>query len=284
MASLTSAPVVGERPATNPADLSPTDLGTDLGSEHQRSPLLQAHDLRFGYGRTPTVQAANLALYPGQLLALIGPNGAGKSTLLRLLAGLLRPQHGTVTRPSARHALAYLAQAEPLPADFSVRMVVALGRLPHQLGLAALLGRESQRDRQAIAAALARADVLALAERPLALLSGGERQRVALARALAQEPQLLLLDEPTNHLDLAHQAELLCLLKQECLLGLAVVMVVHDLTLAAHAERVVLLQHGQIIMDDIPERVLQPAILEPVYGLKLERLQAKDGRIVIIPR
>jgi iron complex transport system ATP-binding protein len=129
-----------------------------------------------------------------------------------------------------------------------------------------------------------RTDTLGFAERRVGTLSGGERQRLALARALAQQPRVLLLDEPTNHLDLAHQSELMHLLRRESLEGLGVVMVVHDLNLAAHADRVVLLESGFVVANASPSRVLTPEVLEPVYRVQLESLRTSDGRVVVVTR
>ena len=239
---------------------------------------LIAQNIGFAYGKKNVLQNISLELQASQILALIGPNGAGKTTLLKILAGLLKPKTGTVFIPEPRaKRLAYLAQSENLPPEFTVLEVVALGRLPHQ----GLLGTATNQDRILIEAALQRTDTWQFANRKVQDLSGGERQRVALARALAQNPEVLLLDEPTNHLDLAHQNELIGLLRQS---GLTVVMVVHDLILASHADRVALLHQGQLEAIGVPQEVLTLTLLEPVYRTKLERLTTQDGRSVVIPR
>jgi iron complex transport system ATP-binding protein len=197
------------------------------------------------------------------------------------VAGLLKPQAGTVQAPGPRaKSIAYLAQSEPLPTEFSALEIARLGRLPFQ----GFWGRETSADASAVERAMQRTDTSGFADRTLGTLSGGERQRVALARALAQEPKLLLLDEPTNHLDLAHQADLMALLRREALGGLGVVMVVHDLNLAAHADRCVLLSDARIQADGSPADVLHPETLEPVYGVRLETLRASDGRVVVVTR
>jgi iron complex transport system ATP-binding protein len=241
--------------------------------------ILTTTDLRFAYVR-PVLEGINLEIHAGEVVALIGPNGAGKTTLLKLMAGLLKPKAGAIRAPEPRaRSIAYLAQSEPLPTEFSALEIVRLGRLPFQ----GFWGRETRADANAVERAMQRTDTTGFADRTLGTLSGGERQRVALARALAQEPKLLLLDEPTNHLDLAHQADLMALLRREALGGLGVVMVVHDLNLAAHADRCLLLFNGRIQAEGSPSEVLRPETLEPVYGVQLETLRTSEGRIVVVP-
>jgi iron complex transport system ATP-binding protein len=242
--------------------------------------LLEARGVTFRFQK-PVLEAVDFSVSGGELVALVGPNGAGKTTLLKLLAGLLKPQAGTLTAPEPRaRRVAYLAQSDSLPLEFTVLEVVQLGRVPHQ----GLLGAETLADAAAVERALRDTGTLEFAGRPVGTLSGGERQRVALARALAQEPELLLLDEPTNHLDLAHQAELLGLLRGQREAGRGVVMVLHDLNLAALCDRIVLLHVGRVTRDGPPENVLEADVLESVYGANLERVVMPSGRIVVIPR
>jgi iron complex transport system ATP-binding protein len=242
---------------------------------------LSVQNVSHRYGARVALESVSLEVRHGEMLALIGPNGAGKTTLLKILAGLIRPTTGRVIAPQPRaKRIAYLAQSEPLPEHFEAGDVIALGRLPHR----GAWGAQTSQDRRAIEAALLACDVKNLASRRIAELSGGERQRVALARALAQEPEVLLLDEPTNHLDLAHQAELLRLLQtgfQEKRLQ-SVVMVVHDLNLAARADRVVLLHEGRILKDGAPFKTLEPKLLERAYGAKVQRLQTANGRVAVV--
>ena len=241
--------------------------------------MIKAQAVSFGYGKQEVLKNISLEVQQGEILALIGPNGAGKTTLLKLLAGLLHPRSGSVQvlEPRAKH-VAYLAQSESLPLEFSVQEIVAFGRLPHQ----GLLGVASGEDKLQIEKAMQATDTTQFATRRVQDLSGGEKQRVALARALAQNPKVLLLDEPTNHLDLAHQSELMQLLGNLKTSGLSVVMVVHDLIVAARADRVALLHHGQLQAIGSPKEVLEIPLLERVYQTKLERLTTQDGRMVII--
>jgi iron complex transport system ATP-binding protein len=239
--------------------------------------LLLAKDLRVSYGSRVVLSQVSLSVAQGQIVALVGPNGAGKTTLLKALARLIAPTSGSVHGPATPKS-AYLAQAEEAPLDWSARAVVELGRLPYVGFWRAL----SALDRLAVDSAMRRTETLPFADRALGALSGGERQRVMLARALAQEPSLLLLDEPTSHLDVRHQAELLRTLRSEAERGVSSVVVLHDLTLAGHADRCVLLSDGAVLADDTPGAVLRADLLSTVYGTALEVVQAESGRRAIL--
>ncbi|MFC4452393.1 ABC transporter ATP-binding protein [Deinococcus sonorensis] len=255
--------------------------------------VLEARALHVRAGSWPAVRGVDARFEAGQLTAIIGPNGAGKSTLMRALLGLELTERGEVWldgRPLARtprreraRQLAYLAQGEPLPEQARVRDVVALGRgAGGWLWGLVPLAADTPQDEQAVLEALRRTDTLQFAEREVRQLSGGERQRVALARALCAEPRLLLLDEPTNHLDLSYGLELLHTLRQEVERGLGVVAVLHDLSLAARADRLYLLHHGEVLASGPPEQVLTPEHLHAAYGVQVEVLQHR-GRLVVLP-
>ena len=241
------------------------------------SAVLEARAIAVDYGRRAVLSGVDLSLGSGEVMAIIGPNGAGKTTLLKALAGVLVPGAGTVVRPSSA-GTAYLAQAEELPLDWTAQAVVELGRLPH-LRFWQPLGPA---DRAAVRGAMSRTHTLAFAARPLATLSGGERQRVALARALAQEPRLLLLDEPTTHLDLRHQAELFRTLHGEAERKVSSVAVVHDLSLAAAADRCLLLCQGKVRAQGTPREVLRAELLSEAYQTELEVLCARDGKLAVV--
>jgi iron complex transport system ATP-binding protein len=250
---------------------------------------LVARSLAAGYGARSVLRDVDLALEAGMLIALVGPNGAGKSTLLRAFAGLIRPTHGSVTLDGveigslSRSALAARISVVPQTFDtlfpFTVREIVALGRTA-RLGLFA---RPTTSDAAAVARAIAEQDLAALVDRRLDALSGGERQRVVLAMALAQEAGVLLLDEPTAHLDPAHQigtvrraAELA---RSRGVIALAVL---HDLNLAALADRVVVMDAGRIVADGPPASALDRAVLARVFGAGLTVAEV-GGRTVILP-
>ncbi|KJS28415.1 MAG: ABC transporter [Desulfatitalea sp. BRH_c12] len=213
----------------------------------------------------------------GCFFTVIGPNGSGKTTLLKLILGLLPLQTGRVRildkapgRYAARdlaRTMAYVPQSVPLSFAFSVQQVVMMGRAPH-LGW---LGIESPHDLDLARQAMDLSGIGHLAGRRLDQLSGGEQQRVFIARAICQQPAILLLDEPTAALDLAHQVRVMDLmerLKNEQ--GITVIMISHDLNLAAmYADQVLLLDQGHIAALGPPRAVLDFNVLEKVYGCAL---------------
>lgn len=246
------------------------------------TPPLQAQDLLLRRGGRAVVDGVSLALARGQWTALVGPNGAGKSTLLALLAGLLEPARGEVwlqgraladwTPRQRAQALAWLAQIGEADGDIAVRDVVRLGRLPRQ----GLFGATDAADEAAVDAALAECECSALAARRLSELSGGERQRVLLARALAVQAAVLLLDEPTTHLDAPHQRALLRSLRQRARDGAAVAAVMHDLTLALQADRVLVMADGRLVADGEPADPRLQAVIVDVFQGSL-RIAAVPG-------
>ena len=237
--------------------------------------MLTLEALTVHYGPRPILRAVTLDVRAGEVLALIGPNGAGKTTLIRAAAGLLAPAGGAARlageavhgwRPALRaRRIAVVPQAAQLPAGFTVRETVLMGRTPY-LGW---LGREAEADHAVTRQALERAGLLGLAEQPVDALSGGEQQRVLIARALAQAAPVLLLDEPTAHLDLKYQASTLSLVRELARAdGLAVLVALHDLNLAAQfADRVALLAGGELRALGSPTEVLTPANLSAAYEI-----------------
>ena len=215
---------------------------------------LRAEAVRLRVGGVRVVDGVDLSLEPGTWTALVGPNGAGKSSLVRALAGLSPPESGrvwagappaTALVPGERawaRTVAWLAQTGEAEGDIGVLDVVRLGRLPHH----GVFGVPSAADEAAVHAAMHETGVLALAARRLRALSGGERQRVLLARALAVQAPVLLLDEPVTHLDAPHQQSLLRAVRGHAARGGTVLTVLHDLTQALMADRVVVLAQGRV--------------------------------------
>lgn len=242
------------------------------------SVLLRVVNFGVRHGTHAAVHDVTLDVQCGEVLAILGPNAAGKTTLLRGLAGLLDPTGGSVERHVEPFEIAYLAQSEPLPAEWTALEVVKLGRAP-RLGSWRRLG---DADERATRSAMRITRTLDLANRRIATLSGGQRQRVALARALAQEPRILLLDEPTTHLDLRHQLDVIALLRSESRRGVTSVAVVHDLALAGHADRCAVLSHGRLVALGAPKDVLRPALIREVFGAAVDVLPGRDGRIVVV--
>jgi iron complex transport system ATP-binding protein len=236
------------------------------------APSLQAIEVTYQVGHHRLVDGVSLELRPGEVLALVGPNGAGKSTLLKLLSGDLPPSTGQVlldgiplggyrARPLALKR-AVLPQHTVLQFAFTAWEVVAMGRSPHLR-----FGGETEHDAAAIEAAMARTDTLDLAQRSFLTLSGGEGQRVTLARVLAQETPILLLDEPTAALDIHHQQLVADLARQAAADGAGVLVVLHDLNLAAHcADRVAVLQGGRLVGVGAPWEILTADRLSAVFA------------------
>ncbi|MFD7842990.1 heme ABC transporter ATP-binding protein [Nocardia sp. NPDC059764] len=231
---------------------------------------LRARKVSAKRGERTVLEGIDFDVVAGQIVALVGPNGAGKSTLLAALAGELELSGGSVELDG--HALthwthldmarrrAVLPQSHTVGFPFSAREVVAMGRSPW-----ARTARQED-DERAIAAAMAATDVERFAARPFPALSGGERARVALARVLAQDTATLLLDEPTAALDLGHQEQVLRLARDRATAGAAVVVVLHDLGVAAaYADRVAVLDAGRIAADGPPREILTAELLTRVY-------------------
>lgn len=243
---------------------------------------LATEDLGVGYGGIALLKAGTLNFAPGTVTAILGPNGVGKSTLLRTLAGLQAPVHGAITldgrdlktifRGERARNLAYLAQEESAAFPMTVREAVAVGRLPHSMGL-----NETPADLSAIAAAVARVDLTAEIDTLLERLSGGQRRRATIARALAQEASVILLDEPLAHLDPAHMNEVLRTLHELRRLGRTVVATFHEVDAAlAIADRTILLAEGAVAYAGTPDD-LDDAELARTYGIGFERFTAPGG-------
>ncbi|MFJ4712063.1 heme ABC transporter ATP-binding protein [Streptomyces sp. NPDC088785] len=251
--------------------------------------VAEARALRVELGGRAVLSGVDLTVRAGEVLALVGPNGAGKSTLLAALAADLPAVSGGLLvhgRPAAAWSApelalrrALLPQSATLSFPFPVADVVRMGRAPW-----AGTAREDEDD-AVIAAALAATETTAFTARPFAALSGGERARVALARVLAQSAQLLLLDEPTAALDLRHQELVLRVCRERAAAGDAVVVVLHDLGLAAaHADRVAVLHAGRITACGPPEDVLVDALLSEVYRHPVEVLaHPRTGTPLVVP-
>lgn len=263
---------------------------------------LEARGVTVHLGGTPILTEVDLDLRRGEVTVLVGPNGAGKSTLFGVLAGDIAPLAGTVriiagspaAGGSASRELADVSALRPkelsrrravqmqdsrLAFSFTARDAVEMGRAPW-VGTP-----EEERDDEVIAAALAAGEVTHLAARQVPSLSGGERSRVAFARLLAQETEILLLDEPTAALDIRHQEHVIAAARARARAGATVMVIVHDLSLAAaYADRIVLLEGGRVRAVGSPAEVLTAELVSEVYQHPVTVLTAPEGgELLIVP-
>ncbi|WP_155593598.1 adenosylcobinamide amidohydrolase [Lysinibacillus cavernae] len=240
--------------------------------------MIVVKHLAGGYEDVPIVKDISFTVEKGKILGILGPNGSGKSTLLKVMSGILPATAGTITidgqdilsynaRALAKK-MAVLPQLHANAFSNSVREAVSLGRYPHQTGF---FSSWSERDEQAVQHAMLQTGVKRYEHTPMEFLSGGEQQRVFVAQALAQTAEILLLDEPTNHLDIAHQRQILDLVRKEAVeCGLTVVMVLHDMNLASlYCDELLLMESGQMRALGAPHEVLIASQIEEVYQARV---------------
>jgi len=255
-------------------------------------PTLAAESVTLGYEHVVVFRDLDLRIEPGSVTTLIGANGCGKSTLLKAFGRLLTPTAGCirldgtpVSELSARavaRRLAILPQKPLTPAATTVRDLVMRGRHPHQ----SLLRPWTRQDAEKVEAALQATGMSDLAERDVTELSGGQLQRAWIALVLAQDAPTILLDEPTTFLDLAHQLEVLRLVRRiNASQGSTIVMVLHDLSLAArYSDRLVVLHNGRVLADGDPWTVLTADVLAEAFGLAaLVISDPASGRPLVVP-
>lgn len=239
-------------------------------------------------GGKPILQGLTLNLAAGRWTSIVGPNGAGKSTLLKVLAGLL-PASGRVgflgkplsawSRTECARALSWLGQNESAADDLTAYDVAMLGRLPHQPWLSA----PSAADHAAVEHALRTTQAWDWRQRPLGALSGGERQRVLLARALAVQAPVLLMDEPLANLDPPHQTDWLALVRQLVQTGTTVISVLHEISVALHADDVLILQQGRVLYHGPCDAPAAHRALESVFDHRIA-IHPLAGQWVALPR
>ena len=251
-------------------------------------PILAAEQLEVALSGRPVLNGVSLSLPSRQLVALVGPNGAGKTTLLRALAGLV-PSTGSIEiggerlsslslRERARR-VGYLPQGHQVHWPLPAKDVVALGRYPHG---ATDPARLSPRDEQAVLRAMQAANVVEFAERPVTELSGGERSRVALARVLAVEAPVILADEPIASLDPRYQIDVMLNLRSAADRGVLVVVVTHDLGLAARfADTVLVLSDGRLVAQGKPEQALSEQIMADVFRISAYRADYRNETVIL---
>jgi iron complex transport system ATP-binding protein len=251
-------------------------------------PMLAAQQLEVALSGRPILNGVSLSLPSRQLVALVGPNGAGKTTLLRALAGLV-PSTGSIEiggdrlsslslRERARR-FGYLPQGHHVHWPLPAKDVVALGRYPHG---ATDPARLSPRDEQAVLRAMQATNVVGFAERPVTELSGGERSRVALARVLAVEAPVVLADEPIASLDPRYQIDVMINLRSAADRGVLVVVVTHDLGLAARfSDTVLVLSDGRLVAQGKPEQALSEQIMAEVFRISAYRADYRNETVIL---
>jgi ABC-type cobalamin/Fe3+-siderophores transport system ATPase subunit len=252
--------------------------------------ILSADNIHAAYGDRPVLTGVSLSIAAGELVVILGPNGSGKSTLVRTLLGAV-PATGTIDwfgiplakwkRRRLARRVAYLPQSPGFEPGQTVGDILRLGRAPYW----SAFGVESAEDVGVVRRVASETDLSDWLDRPIDTLSGGQRQQVFVGRCLVQEPAVILLDEPTAHLDLRHQIDLcqrLRTLTREKQIGVLVVL--HDLNLAAHvADRIVLLSNGAVAADGKPGDVLTPDMIAAVYGLPVRSVLSGNNRPVLVP-
>ncbi|HII92412.1 MAG TPA: ABC transporter ATP-binding protein [Methanosarcina sp.] len=253
--------------------------------------MLEVKSLAFSYGNRPVFKNISFSLKKGEIMCILGPNGAGKSTLIKCIAGILKPDNGSVfiqgedtvslgVRGIARN-IGYVPQQNEVVFPFTVLDFVVMGRAPH-LSMFASPGAE---DIKLAKESLATVGISDLTERPVAKLSGGQSQMVLIARALVQKPALLLLDEPTSHLDFGNQILVLETVQKLASLGMSIVMNTH---MPDHAfllgDRAAALSGGRLVAVGKVETVVTSNIMSSVYGVNVAIREIEDmKRKVCLP-
>jgi len=247
--------------------------------------LFQIRGLGFSVPGRVLLHPLDIDLAAGQVIGLVGHNGSGKSTLVKLLARCQRPDTGGVDflgRPlrawsgrALARRLAYMPQRIPLATGLLLQELVALGRYPWH----GALGRFGPEDRRKVAEAMALADVESLADRQVETLSGGERQRAWMAMLIAQDAQCLILDEPIAALDIAHQVDMLALLRRVSReRGTSILVVLHDINMAArYCDEILALRAGWLIARGSPASLMRPDRLESIHGIAMGVAQPEPG-------
>ncbi|MDH3573687.1 MAG: ABC transporter ATP-binding protein [Desulfobacteraceae bacterium] len=252
-------------------------------------------NLSHSFGEDLVLKNVSFQVPKQDFFIIIGPNGSGKTTLMKIISGLLKPRNGELKiqnrsidqyhRKALARIIAFVPQMTFADFPFTVTEIVLMGRSPY-LGM---LGLEEEKDMEIARQAIAFTGLENLAHRKLDQLSGGEQQRVFIARAICQEPDIILLDEPTASLDLAYQVRIMDLMEQlKNEKGITVVMVSHDVNLAAmYADHLLLLHKGQVLCQGLPDEVITFQTLEAAYGCTIlvdESPLGKSPRVTLVPR
>lgn len=261
-------------------------------SDDIRARAIEFAGVSGGYRRVQVFKDVSFTIREGSMSAIIGPNGSGKTTLLRAATGLLKHVDGKVmlfgkdvrSMDAGKRAtlIGVVPQDSFTPMAYSVEEIVTMGRT-HAVSR---WNGFSDEDRKIVERAMIYTDVAEMRSRPFPELSGGERQRVIIAMVLAQQPRVILMDEATSHLDINHRLEIMQLIERlNREQGVTVLMVSHDLNMAAEfCERLLVVDHGKLVADGSPDKVLTEAMLRDVYhcGVKVER-NPQSGSVMVVP-
>ena len=249
---------------------------------------LKVKDVKFSYASVPILKDVYIELATSEILGVVGPNGAGKSTLIRCIDRILKPQHGVILLDGQdikemrlmelAKKIGYIPQSATQVFPATVFDTVLLGRRPH------ISWKTSERDTEKVLETLQMLNIENLAMRDINELSGGQQQKVFIACALTQEPDVLLLDEPTSNLDIRHQLEVMNILKDIVReKRISAIMAIHDLNLASrYADRIIMMNSGEIFSAGDPVSALTPENIEHVYGVEV-RVNNQDGSPYIVP-
>lgn len=250
--------------------------------------MIYVKELYAGYGNSDIIKNISFKVDNGEKLCIIGPNGCGKTTMLRAIAGLLKYRGevflnnkdlSTLKRIDISRSMAFMAQLSSVYFTYSVYDTVALGR--YAVSSKKIFSEINSKDNEIILSSLKRVELLDIKDKLITELSGGQLQRVFLARVFAQEPNTILLDEPTNHLDIKHQIELVELLEEWTReRGCTLISVMHDINLAMKlADKVIVMNDGEIVCMGKPSEIIQSNILEDVYKIDINSFMKKSYSI-----
>ena len=243
--------------------------------------VIELNHISAGYGKQTVLKDVSAILEKGKLTSIIGVNGCGKSTLLKTILGIVPINNGDVTiddtslkgmnRNDISRRIAYLSQGKST-ADMTVEQLVLHGRFPHL----SYPRRYSKHDYEIAIDAMKQMGIAQYAKKSLHTLSGGMRQNTYIAMALAQETDYVLLDEPTTYLDIAHQLELMKILRSFADSGKGIVAVMHDLPMAfTFSDKIILINDGRIVDEDLPEKIYEQNVIDKVFGVALARTKNK---------
>ena len=245
--------------------------------------MLELKNIFAGYGSKTVLRSVSAPIQKGRLTSIIGINGCGKSTLLKAILGILPISQGEITvdgkalssmsRNEIARRVAYLSQGRSIP-DMTVEQMVLHGRFPYL----SYPRRYKEADREIAKRALNDVGIASLSQMPLSALSGGMQQNAYIAMALAQDTDYILLDEPTTYLDIAHQLDLMKLLRRLADSGKGIVTIMHDLPLALDfSDEIIALHNGAVVMQGTPSEICDSTVIHALFGVKMERLGNKYG-------